>query len=196
LVKGNSKYVLKTNKELLKRLAEHGQTPKATIISCSDSRVPVELIFDAHVPGTFFVIRVAGNVISGPVVTGSIEFAIRRLKTPYIILLGHTECGAVKASIDGVFESETIAQLCSLVSTKSKFLDTAVSENLTQQFQNMLDIECVQKGIKDGVLEAYAMIYNLRTGKICVHSRAAKIVSQQPENSRNHDKDNQLIEPK
>jgi carbonic anhydrase len=156
-------------------LSEKGQTPKATVISCSDSRVPVEIIFDALNPGTFFVIRIAGNVISGPVVVGSIEFAIRQLKTPYIILLGHTDCGAVKACIDGVFESEIVAQLCNLIKSKSKELNEAVIENLEQQFKTLLEIECVQKGIRDNVLEAYAMIYDLQTGKITVHGRAINI---------------------
>ena len=160
---------------MLKALSGKGQAPKATVIACSDSRVPVEIIFDALEPGTFFVIRVAGNIVSGPVVVGSIEFSIRQIKTPYIVLLGHTNCNAVKACVDGTFGSEIIAQLLSLIKIKSKELNKAVIENLEQQFQNMLEIECVQEGIRDGVLEAYAMMYDLQTGKISVHRRAGNI---------------------
>jgi carbonic anhydrase len=83
-------------------LVEKGQKPVATVISCSDSRVPVEVIFNQLRPGTFFVIRVAGNIISDSIVKGSIEYAVMHLRTPYIIILGHTECGAIKASLDGV----------------------------------------------------------------------------------------------
>lgn len=178
LISGNINYTLKIDKKLLKTLSEKGQMPKATVISCSDSRVPVEIIFDALKPGTFFVIRVAGNIISGPVVVGSIELAVRQLKTPYIVLLGHTDCGAVKACIDGSFESDMVAQLLNLIKYKSKELNKAVIENLEQQFQNMLEIECVQERIRGGVLEAYAMIYDLQTGKISVHSRAGVIQQQ------------------
>lgn len=175
LINGNNTYALKVDKILLQTLAEKGQTPKATVISCSDSRVPVEIIFDAVNPGTFYVIRVAGNIISGPVVVGSIEFAVRQLKIPYIILLGHTDCRAVKASIDGSCESEMLAQMLKMIKPKSKELDKAVIENLEQQFQNMLEIGCVRETIKDGVLEAYAMIYDLPTGKVSTHSRAGNI---------------------
>jgi carbonic anhydrase len=175
LINGNNDYRLKIDKKLLNTLSAKGQMPRATVIACSDSRVPVEIIFNALNPGTFFVIRVAGNIISGPVVIGSIEFAVRQLKTPYIVLLGHTDCGAVKACIDGAFEGAMVSQLLSLISCKSKDLNQAVIENLAQQFQNMLEIECVQEGVRGGVLEAYAMIYDLDTGKVSVLNRAGNI---------------------
>jgi carbonic anhydrase len=175
LISGNDVYTSKVDRELLKGLSHKGQAPKATVIACSDSRVPVEIVFNALEPGTFFVIRVAGNIVSGPVVIGSIEFSIRQLKTPYIVLLGHTKCNAVKASVEGTFESESVAQLLNLIKIKSKDLNKAVLENLEQQFQNMLKIECVQEGIKKGTLEAYGMMYDLHTGKIDVHQRAGKI---------------------
>jgi carbonic anhydrase len=69
------------DKNLLMALSENGQRPKAAVIACSDSRVPVEIIFNVSIPGILFVIRVAGNIISGPVGEGSIEFAVRQLKT-------------------------------------------------------------------------------------------------------------------
>src|SRR6187399_2016284 len=75
-----------------------GQHPYATILSCSDSRVPPELIFDAGF-GDLFVIRVAGNVMS-PEVAGSLQYAELHLQTPLFVVLGHTYCGAVTAAID------------------------------------------------------------------------------------------------
>src|SRR6516164_3414105 len=84
-------------KEILADLAK-GQHPYAAILSCSDSRVPPELVFDAGF-GELFIIRVAGNVMS-PEVAGSLQYAGSHLQTPLFIVLGHTKCGAVAAAID------------------------------------------------------------------------------------------------
>ena len=84
-------------KETLADLAR-GQSPYATILGCSDSRVPPELIFDANF-GELFIVRVAGNVIS-PEVTGSLQYAGAHLHTPLFLVLGHEGCGAVKAALD------------------------------------------------------------------------------------------------
>src|SRR6201997_2496044 len=83
-------------KETLAALAK-GQHPYATILGCSDSRVPPELIFDANF-GELFIVRVAGNVIS-PEIMGSIQYAGSHLHTPLFVVLGHEGCGAVKAAI-------------------------------------------------------------------------------------------------
>jgi carbonic anhydrase len=77
-------------------LAE-GQSPFAIIVSCSDSRVPVETVFD-QIPGNIFGIRIAGNFMDRGGV-GSIEYAVAVLKSPLILVLGHSECGAVKAAL-------------------------------------------------------------------------------------------------
>jgi carbonic anhydrase len=84
-------------KEILAQLA-HGQHPYATILGCSDSRVPPELIFDAGL-GELFVVRLAGNVLS-PEVSGSLQFAGVHLHTALFVILGHDGCGAVKAALD------------------------------------------------------------------------------------------------
>ncbi len=76
----------------------HSQKPYAVILTCSDSRVPPEVIFDKGL-GEIFVIRVAGNV-PDPVVLGSIEYAVEHLGTPLIMVLGHERCGAVKATVE------------------------------------------------------------------------------------------------
>ncbi|MBT8106803.1 MAG: carbonic anhydrase [Gammaproteobacteria bacterium] len=74
-----------------------GQAPFAVILACSDSRVPVELIFDQGL-GDLFVIRVAGNIVA-PSQVGSVEFAAAELGTPLVIVLGHSNCGAVNAAL-------------------------------------------------------------------------------------------------
>jgi carbonic anhydrase len=89
-------------KEVLASLARE-QHPYATILGCSDSRVPPELVFDANF-GELFVIRVAGNVLS-PEVAGSMQYAGTHLKTPLFVVLGHDNCGAVKAALDMKFRN-------------------------------------------------------------------------------------------
>lgn len=74
-----------------------GQSPFAIVLSCSDSRVPPELVFDQSL-GDLFTVRVAGNIVAPPQI-GSIEFAIAQFETPLVVVLGHTGCGAVSATI-------------------------------------------------------------------------------------------------
>jgi len=75
-----------------------GQEPFAVILGCSDSRVPVEIIFDQGL-GDLFVIRVAGNVVA-PSLIGSVEFAAAKFGTRLVVVLGHTNCGAINATLD------------------------------------------------------------------------------------------------
>ena len=75
-----------------------GQNPFAVILGCSDSRVPVELVFDQGL-GDLFVIRVAGNIVAASQI-GSVEFAAAQFGTPLVVVLGHTRCGAVQATLD------------------------------------------------------------------------------------------------
>lgn len=77
-----------------------GQKPFATILTCSDSRVPVELVFDQGF-GDLFVIRVAGNVVA-PSLVGSVEYAASVLDTRLCVVMGHSDCGAVKATLDSL----------------------------------------------------------------------------------------------
>lgn len=81
-----------------------GQRPFAIILGCSDSRVPAELIFDQGL-GDLFVIRVAGNVVA-PSQIGSVEFAATRFGTRLVVVLGHTGCGAVEATVDALTNPE------------------------------------------------------------------------------------------
>src|ERR671913_728603 len=75
-----------------------GQQPFAIILGCSDSRVPAEIVFDQGL-GDLFVIRVAGNIVA-PSQIGSVEFAAERFGTRLVVVLGHTRCGAVQATLD------------------------------------------------------------------------------------------------
>jgi carbonic anhydrase len=75
-----------------------GQAPFAVILGCSDSRVPAEIVFDQGL-GDLFVIRVAGNIVA-PSQVGSVEFAVAQFGTPLVVVMGHSQCGAVRATID------------------------------------------------------------------------------------------------
>ncbi len=78
--------------------AADGQDPIAIVLACSDSRVPTELIFDRGI-GDLFVIRVAGNIVA-PSQIGSIEYAVQQFRTQLVVVLGHTDCGAVIATLN------------------------------------------------------------------------------------------------
>src|SRR5262249_56782131 len=84
--------------ERRKELAK-GQNPFAIILACADSRVTPELVFDQGL-GDVFVLRLAGNIVD-PAVLGSIEFAVANLRNPLVVVLGHEDCGAVKAALEG-----------------------------------------------------------------------------------------------
>lgn len=90
----------------LKDFAEIGQLPKAIVLCCSDSRAPVEMIFDQDI-GDLFVIRVAGNIVA-PSLVGSVEFAATTFGTNLVVVMGHTGCGAIKATLDHIENSHGI----------------------------------------------------------------------------------------
>jgi carbonic anhydrase len=105
LQEGNKRFVNGKSTRLGRQPADFaldaaGQAPSAIIVGCADSRVSPELVFDQGV-GELFVVRVAGNVVSGTgaLVKGSIEFAVAELGARLIVVLGHSQCGAVKAAI-------------------------------------------------------------------------------------------------
>src|SRR5262249_49522626 len=107
LMEGNARFLrgeARLARESLEALPDlvKGQRPFATILGCSDSRVPPELIFDAKF-GDLFIIRVASNVVS-PEVSGSLQYAGVHLKTQLFMVLGHAGCGAVQAALAAKFQ--------------------------------------------------------------------------------------------
>ena len=102
LKEGNARFVsgerCESAGEKLRASLIEGQKPKAVILGCSDSRVPAELVFDQGL-GDLFVIRIAGNVVA-PSQIGSVEFAVEGFGTPLVVVLGHTQCGAISATLD------------------------------------------------------------------------------------------------
>src|SRR5688572_831747 len=105
LASGNERFVAstsehpRTDQDRRRLTYSGGQHPIATVLSCSDSRAPVEIVFDQGI-GDLFVVRVAGNVSDVDEIA-TIEYGVGHLHTPLIVVLGHTKCGAVTAVVDG-----------------------------------------------------------------------------------------------
>jgi carbonic anhydrase len=164
-------------KEILAELAK-GQHPYATILSCSDSRVPPELIFDAGL-GELFIIRVAGNVFS-PEIAGSLQYAWRHLRTPLFVVLGHTNCGAIAAAIDtrlrGTRQHSRIQLLveCILPAledldpqlTPEAMLAQAVEANVRWTMRQILQTPEGQERQVEGRVKLVGAIYEIETGLV------------------------------
>ena len=116
-----------------------GQRPIATILGCSDSRVPVEVVFDQGF-GDLFVIRVAGNIVA-PSQIGSVEFAAERLGTRLVVVLGHTRCGAVTATLEDLQRpaSNQSWNLNSIVSRIRPSVETLLATELKHDHERLID---------------------------------------------------------
>jgi carbonic anhydrase len=164
-------------KDLLGELAR-GQRPYATILGCSDSRVPPEWIFDAGL-GELFVIRVAGNVLS-PEVAGSIQYAGAHLHTPLLVVLGHEGCGAVQAALESrdgdlVHRSRIQILVKSLLPAMPEFdaavpseerVARAVESNVRWTLRRILESPEGQARQAEGQMKFVGAIYELATGRV------------------------------
>lgn len=183
LVAGNKRFVAgkarfpTVQKEVLADLAK-AQRPYATVVGCSDSRVPPELVFDASF-GELFIVRVAGNVMS-PEVMGSIQYAAMHLQTPLFVVMGHAGCGAVEAALNtlhqGRPERARIALLLERILPGLRGIDTtlpakammraAVEANVRWSMQQVLDTPEAQARQAEGVLKLVGVVYELTTGRV------------------------------
>ena len=154
------------------------QNPFAVVVSCSDSRVPVEIIFDVGL-GDVFAVRTAGHVLS-PEVLGSIEYAVKHLKCPLVMILGHTDCGAVQAAANAFFgekqiESENLKALLShlfpalekIPENEQNNLDSAVLENVKYQVEDLKNKDLyLSEKLKNGEIILAGAVYDLNSGKV------------------------------
>ena len=164
-------------KEILSELAK-GQHPYATILSCSDSRVPPELIFDASF-GELFIIRVAGNVMS-PEVAASLQYAGHHLQTPLFVVLGHTKCGAIAAAVDtklhGTRQHSRIQLLVDSIlpgladldprPTLNTMLEQAVEANVRWSMRQILESPEGRERQVEGRLRLAGAVYEIETGRV------------------------------
>ena len=159
--------------ETIKKL-EKGQEPFATIVGCSDSRVPNEMIFDQGL-GDLFIIRTAGQV-SAAASYGSMEFAVLKLKTKLIVVLGHTECGAVAAAVSR--PEDVPGHIVTLINeikqsvAKSSYLpgdpvNNAVRQNVIDQVMTLRDLDPIlHKKYNNGEILIVGAVYDIHTGKV------------------------------
>jgi len=156
--------------------ARQGQEPFATILACSDSRVPLELVFDRGV-GDLFVVRVAGNV-AGVSELATVEYGVGHLNTPLLIVMGHTKCGAVsavvkEAELHGHLRAlvEKIKPAVEKVKAESVEADEAVPKTIQANvWQTIEDIikqsSVVRSKLESGQVSIHGAIYDLEPGSV------------------------------
>ncbi|MBL4931931.1 carbonic anhydrase [Clostridium paridis] len=181
LVEGNKRYV--DNKTFAndisdtkrKKLSSNGQKPFAVILSCSDSRVPPELVFNQGL-GDLFVIRNAGNVVD-PIVLGSIEYGVEHLDVPLIVVLGHEKCGAVEATIKDGEASENIASILNKikpsynkVKNKNQNIDEVINLTVNVNINNSVAIisqsPVIKKLLDEKKISIIGAKYKMDTGEV------------------------------
>ncbi len=157
-----------------------GQFPKAVILSCIDSRVPVETIFDQTI-GDIFVARVAGNFENTDIL-GSLEYSCKVAGSKLVLILGHESCGAVKAACDGVELGNITAMLDNILpavkqsadevdgelnSSNKKFIAKTVENNVKLTIQRIREKSSILKEMEDnGDVKIVGGVYSLHTGKV------------------------------
>ena len=185
LVNGNKRFVesQKVNRDLLKQVEQTstGQFPFATILSCIDSRVSSELIFDQGI-GDIFSVRIAGNFVNEDIL-GSMEFACKLAGTKLIVVLGHTSCGAVKGACDHA----RLGNLTTLInkiepaveaviepkdeslrnSSNIEFVNEVAEKNVYMTIDNIRNSSEVLKAMEDaGEIDIIGGMYDIKTGKV------------------------------
>ena len=187
-VNGNRSYPHQNSRRI--QDLTQGQYPYATILSCSDSRVPPEHIFDVGL-GDLFIVRVAGN-ICGEIEIGSLEYAVNHLRTPLVVVLGHTTCGTVTAAVERsgtrgnlVVQGSSVVQdnLAPMLNniapaiaratqqdpqlTGSRLITAVVYENIWQSMEDMLRYSSViRNSVRDQRVTLVGSLYHLDKGSV------------------------------
>jgi carbonic anhydrase len=184
LKEGNARYVSGTSKHPNQDQARRsltsskGQQPFATVLGCSDSRVPPEILFDSGI-GDVFVVRVAGNVADTDE-TGTIEYGVDHLGTPLLVVLGHSHCGAVTAVVEKAELHGSIPHLVANIKPAAarakamnpglsgdRLVEEAVKANVWQAMSDLFRTsQAVRDRVKTGKLEVIGAMYDIETGKI------------------------------
>ena len=182
LLEGNKRFIsgslaTKDTSDTRRKELSKAQHPSAIVVTCSDSRVPPEIIFDQGL-GDLFVVRSAGNVLD-PISVGSIEYAAEHLHAPLLILLGHDKCGAVSAALETKEKTEdnigtilrkilpAVKKATAMGGTKEDILNNAIRENVMLQQKYLLrKSPVVKKLMESGDLKVIAGIYHIESGEI------------------------------
>jgi carbonic anhydrase len=178
LVEGNKRFINNLNTdhdhlELINQTRE-GQYPFAVILSCMDSRTSSELIFDQGL-GDLFSIRVAGNIVNNDILA-SIEYAVKYVGSKVLVVLGHTECGAIKSAKHGVTDGHITGLLKRIQPSISKsllyddsylFSDKIAYANVENSLEEILNqSEIVKDMFKKGEIGLVGGVYNIDNGKV------------------------------
>lgn len=192
LMDGNERFTknLKINRDLLTQVeqTQGGQQPFAAILGCMDSRAPAEVIFDQGI-GDIFSIRVAGNVISTDVL-GSLEFAVCAVGVKLIMVLGHTNCGAIKGACDD-FKLGNLTSLLNKIKPAIQAEDTIRSErngankefvnrvcehNVQHSIEVMLEkSELLREALSRGDIKVVPAMYDLSNGAVTLLEEPALV---------------------
>ena len=184
LLEGNNRYTSGTSSRLdnsaLISQTIGGQFPKAVILSCIDSRVPVETVFDQAI-GDVFVARVAGNFENTDIL-GSLEYSCKVAGSKLVLVLGHESCGAVKAACDGVELGNITALLSNILpavkkssdevdgelnSSNTEFVAKTVSNNVQLTIERIREKSPILKEMENnGEIQIVGGVYSLHTGKV------------------------------
>lgn len=183
LDKGNQRFIqnLRFNRNLLQQVNQtaDGQFPFAAILSCIDSRTPAELIFDQGL-GDIFSIRIAGNIVNEDII-GSLEFACKAAGSKLIVVLGHTNCGAIKGACDKTelgFLTQLLEKIQPAVEQERTFKDERNGSNLTyvnevakinikNSMQQILDKSSIIKELIDQqTIKIIGGLYDVSSGQV------------------------------
>lgn len=179
LVEGNKRFVnnLNSDHDHLEMINEtrEGQYPFAVILSCMDSRTSVELVFDQGL-GDLFSIRVAGNVVNNDIIA-SIEYAVKYVGSKLLVVLGHTECGAIKSAKAGVKDGHITELLNRIQPSISKamlknekdhlFHDNVAYANVENSLEEILTrSEIIKEMFAKGDIGLVGGMYNIENGKV------------------------------
>lgn len=183
LHKGNQRFVqnLRFNRNLLQQVNEtaDGQYPFATILSCIDSRTPAELIFDQGL-GDIFSIRIAGNIVNDDII-GSLEFACKAAGSKLIVVLGHTNCGAIKGACDEAdlgYLTQLLEKIKPAIRQEKTFkehrngsnlayVNQVAKINIRNSIQNILDKSNIIKELLDQkTIKIIGGIYDVSSGEV------------------------------
>jgi carbonic anhydrase len=181
LMSGNERFAanrftsIEQDLQILRNHTVDKQEPFAGVLSCADSRVPVELIFDQTI-GQIFVTRVAGNIVS-PEIIGSLEYGVVVLGVKVLVVLGHTSCGAVKAAIKGDNVPGQISVLYQKlhegVSKAGGDVNKAIELNATAQADFLrTSSPVIRDAIKAKTLRVESGVYDLGTGRVRIHQKS------------------------
>ena len=185
LKEGNIRFQnnLKANRNLLEQVKDtsEGQFPFATILSCIDSRVSAELVFDQGL-GDIFSVRIAGNFVNTDIL-GSMEFACKLAGTKLIVVLGHTACGAVKGACDDAKLGNLTSMLSKIKpavesvvepkdaslrnSSNPEFVDNVASKNVLLAIDNIMkDSPVLAEMANNGDIKIVGAMYDINTGAV------------------------------